>query len=165
MKLDRRGQNRVTHGDNRCGQRTPLYKVWAGILRRCNNPNDKNFPRYGGRGIKICDGWRDYAIFKKDMGLSYRLGLSIERIDNDGDYEPGNCRWATSKEQARNRRSSRMITFQGETLSLAEWSEKLQMPYSMLQQRFYVLNWPADKAFTTPHRGWGPSRPLTSRQP
>lgn len=97
---DMRGEAKVRHGDSRTGRRHPLYKVWAGILRRCYNPNERNYERYGARGITVCDRWRDYANFKRDMGATYAPGLSIERNDNEGNYEPGNCRWATREKRA-----------------------------------------------------------------
>jgi hypothetical protein len=148
---DRRGWNRATHGDNRVGQRHPLYKVWAGILRRCDNPNEKNWERYGGRGIKVCDRWRDYINFKADMGATYARGLSIERNDNDGHYEPGNCRWATRKEQARNRRSSFLVDFAGSRRPLIEWTEYFRLSFSTVYQRIKVLGWPVDEALFLPN--------------
>ncbi len=148
---DRRGQSRATHGDNRVGKRHPLYKVWAGILRRCNNPHEKNYERYGGRGIRVCVQWRDYAAFKADMAPSYQPGLSIDRKDNNGNYEPSNCRWATRKEQCRNRRSSRWETFQGETKTVAEWAEVLGFCPLRLEARL-MAGWTVERAFTEPVR-------------
>lgn len=91
---------------NHNGKRAPEYSVWAGMKRRCNNPNEKNYPNYGGRGIRVCQRWQySYPDFLADVGRRPGPEYSLDRIDNDGDYEPGNVRWATAKEQVANRRA------------------------------------------------------------
>lgn len=107
------------------------------MLERCLNPKAISYPRYGGRGITVCDRWQlDFAAFFEDVGLRPTPEHSIDRWpDNDGNYEPGNVRWATKSEQARHRRSSRLVTAFGETLNLVEWSNRKNIPIQTLWNR------------------------------
>lgn len=120
----------VNHGscgclDKRHGQsNTRTYKSWRLMINRCLNKSDPRYSSYGGRGIQVCDRWRIYQEFLFDMG-ERPDGRTLDRIDNNGNYEPGNCRWATNKQQARNRRTTRTITANGRTMSIAAWSEAL----------------------------------------
>jgi len=91
----------ITHG---LSHQVPEYRVWLAMRERCTNPNNRCYADYGGRGIQVCSRWNDFAAFYEDMGSRPGLGWSIDRIDNDGNYEPGNCRWATASQQRRNRR-------------------------------------------------------------
>lgn len=125
FQAERRVQTHRTHGKSN----TSIHAVWKGMLRRCDLPTVRAYPRYGGRGIAVCERWKKFQNFYADMGERPE-GKSLERINNDGGYSPDNCRWATQKEQARNRRSSSAITFLGKTLTIAEWAERLGKPYS-----------------------------------
>lgn len=113
------------HGDSRHGNEAPEYRAWSAMRYRCNNPNAKFYPYYGGRGIKVCDRWnvvpRAYENFLADMGRRPGPDYELDRYpDNDGNYEPGNCRWATRSEQTLNQRSNRMVEINGELLPLTE---------------------------------------------
>jgi hypothetical protein len=110
----------ITHGMTG----SPTYISWQAMKSRCGNPKNREYVRYGGRGITVCGRWRDsFELFLEDMGPRPTSSHSIDRINCNGSYEPGNCRWATSKEQARNTRNTRYITLSGQTKSLAEWCE------------------------------------------
>lgn len=122
----------VTHG----ASQTSLYKVWKAMRQRCNNPNDKNFAWYGGRGIRVCERWSEFSVFESDMGHTYEPGLTIDRIDNDGDYSPQNCRWATMTEQRFNRANTiRIQTPKGE-MTLREAASAYGVPEQRLRHRY-----------------------------
>lgn len=128
---------------------TLSYKVWGAIKRRCFNYKDAAYERYGGRGITMCKRWSEsYEAFIEDMGHRPSANHSIDRIDNEGNYEPGNCRWATSKEQGRNTRRTIFITI-GERKSLAEWCEVYGIKSATVRSRI-KKGWPAERAVTTP---------------
>ncbi len=104
------------------------YSSWAAMRSRCTSPGNPNYPNYGGRGITICDRWNSFEAFLADMGERPSLSHSIDRIDNDGNYEPGNCRWASPKEQRANQRNlnrGHRITFNGQTLTIRAWAKTL----------------------------------------
>lgn len=124
--------------------------VWRGMKTRCYDPDSTNYPLYGGRGITVCDRWiNSFDDFIKDMGSRPSRDYSIERRDNNGNYEPSNCHWATDKEQANNRRSSRMVIYRGQTKSVAAWCDHLGLDYHRVRAR--ILNgWDAERAFNTP---------------
>lgn len=105
---------------------TPIYRRWCGMIERCCNSKSKHFTRYGRRGITVCDRWRySFENFYDDMGSPPSSDLSIDRINNNGNYEPGNCRWATKTEQALNRRNNNYLEFNGKRLSISEWSDAI----------------------------------------
>lgn len=128
---------------------TGVYSSWQAMIQRCANPNNPFYHRYGGRGIKICDRWLSFENFYADMGDS-TSGYQIDRIDNDGDYEPTNCRWSTPKENTRNRSSNIEVTYKGKTQCIAAWEEELGFKHGTLWCRLYHYNWSIDKAMTQP---------------
>ena len=130
------------------GRKTKLYGVWQGMLNRVNNPNNERYDSYGGRGIKVCERWRDFANFRSDMGGSYTPGLTLERIDNDGDYEPANCRWATWREQAANKRNSHIVSYRGKKVHLAGATQEMGENYGTIHSRINVYGWDAERALT-----------------
>jgi hypothetical protein len=156
------GRKSATHGM----KGTATYRIWNGIRFRCHNEASKDWANYGGRGISVCDRWRSsFTNFLADMG-ECPPGMSIDRYpDNDGNYEPGNCRWATRVEQANNRRTTHAITHNGETLSISEWARRAHISPQLLYNRVVTGGWdmtaalavPAGKpgAHTPKHNYWG----------
>ena len=121
------------------GNYTRLYRIWLNMRRRCNNRRDQDYPYYGGRGIKVCKEWDNYAAFHDwAMKNGYADHLTLDRINNNGDYCPENCRWATRKEQVRNTRQNHFITFNGKTMTIAEWAEYLGVSSTVLRTRFLI---------------------------
>lgn len=117
---------RIKHGLSRVGRRHPLYNTWRAMTQRCHNPAHHAYDRYGGRGITVCEEWRrSFPAFVAGVGDRPSARHTLDRIDNDRGYEPGNVRWATRREQQRNMRSNALLTFDGETRPLAEWMERL----------------------------------------
>lgn len=116
--------------------RTPEYRSWAAMMNRCNNRNVRAYQNYGGRGVSVCNRWRDFTAFLEDMGPRPSPGHSIDRIDNNGNYEPGNCRWATKIEQARNTRRSVMVEVAGEFVNLSEVAKRTGLSRSTISKRF-----------------------------
>lgn len=115
-----RKELRLKHG--LCGTR--LYIIWGNMVQRCTNPNNNNYPKYGGRGISICDDWRNdfQSFYNWAIANGYSDGLQIDRINNDGDYEPGNCRWVTAVNNLNNTSRNVIITHNGETHTVSEWA-------------------------------------------
>lgn len=121
------------------------------MLDRCLNENSKSFHHYGGRGINVCARWMAFESFLADMGERPTDKHSIDRYpNNDGDYEPSNCRWATMKDQSRNTRRNVFLEFNGERRCVAEWAEVQGLSVNVLRARLYVCKWPVERALTTP---------------
>ena len=143
----------IRHGKARRGAATGEYRSWQCMIRRCCNQNDPKFKDYGGRGITVCEQWRaSFETFFEDMGDQSGTANTIERIDVNGNYEPSNCRWAASDEQAINKRSNVRITAEGVTLCIAEWSRKLGIPADRIRGRLR-LGWPPELALTVQKYG------------
>ena len=155
-------QGKRTHG----GSGTPEHNSWKSMLSRCTNPNDHTYPRYGGRGITVCERWLDFRRFLEDMGERPSLDYSLERKDNNGGYwcghceeclrlgRPANCKWATSAEQQRNLRSNRLLTFNGKTQCLTAWAEEAGLTRVCLQGRLRK-GLSVEEALTRPLRSGG----------
>lgn len=125
------------------------YRIWQNMLNRCRREKDEFWHRYGGRGIKVCDRWQVFENFLKDMGEP-EPGMQLDRVENDGDYSPDNCRWATVKEQAQNRTSNVRYQYSGKSKTLTEWAAAVGIKRSTLGMRIHSFHWPIEKALTVP---------------
>jgi len=126
-----------------------MKKAWQTTRQRCTNPACRDYKYYGGRGIRICERWASFENFLADMGLRPK-GLTIDRIDVNGDYEPSNCRWATRKQQSSNTRSVDLIGWNGELLTISEWERRLGWKAGVLKARLRKLGYSLDEAFNKP---------------
>ena len=146
--------HRETFTNTKHGKRkSRIYRIWGAIKTRCYNPKATNFKAYGGRGVKICDEWRnDFKTFYEwAMAHGYTDDLTIDRIDVNGNYEPSNCRWATRKEQDQNKRGVKSLTFQCKTHTLREWADITGIHPSAIKERL-KRGWSIEKALTTPSK-------------
>jgi hypothetical protein len=129
-----------------------LHQVWGAMIQRCHNPQARQYHWYGGRGIRVCEEWRDFRAFR-DWALSagYQEGLSIERLDNDAGYCPENCVWTTQQQQMRNTRTNRFVEAFDEVKTVADWAEdeRCRVSYWCLWGRLRKCGWPAEKAIST----------------
>lgn len=125
-RSDANRRNKFKHGGRKGPDaiRKRLYTKWHGMKKRCGNPNNNEFKNYGGRGIRVCDRWKDFTLFCEDMQSTFKMGLTIERVDVNGHYEPSNCVWIPREEQAKNTRSNIRITFNGKTQCCAQWARE-----------------------------------------
>ena len=132
-------------------RRHRLYGIWAGMTNRCYNKNDPHYSRWGGKNIFVCDKWRNnfQTFYNWAISNGYSDELTLDRIDNDGNYEPSNCRWATISEQNRNKKNVKFIEYNGKSQLLEEWSKELGINAKTLWMRLYFYNWSIEKAFTT----------------
>lgn len=154
LEVRRTHPNHLIHGQSAKHNTTRIYRIWANMKARCYTPSYTRFENWGGRGISVCDEWKNdfQAFYDWAMSNGYQDNLTIDRIDNDGDYHPNNCRWVSYKTQTRNSRTNRMITFNGETRCLNEWSEIVGIDRHTITVRLNQLNWSIERALTQPVR-------------
>lgn len=139
---------------------TRLYRIWCGMKSRCYYKNHIEYINYGGRGIRVCQDWESSfeSFFSWAMVNGYSDNLTIDRIDNDGDYCPTNCRWSTYREQENNRRGLRLLTYKGETKTLSEWAKEFNMSPQILHYRISEAKWDIEKALHTEVKNAKPHR-------
>jgi hypothetical protein len=142
----RHAKARLTHGKSSA----PVYRRWLNIITRCTNSSYRKWENYGGRGIQICDRWMDFNNFYADMGDVPFIGASIDRINNNGNYEPTNCKWSTRTEQGCNKRTNRIVTFQGKTQTVSQWAREKNIPMKRLWWRLFTEKWSVEKSLTYP---------------
>jgi hypothetical protein len=145
---------RRTHGH----RHTSVYNIWRNMIQRCKPSSADRFKYYAGRGIRVCKRWRTFENFLADMDGMPTPQHSIERINNDGDYEPSNCRWATATEQGSNKRNNILLTLKGRTQTLAAWARERHIKRLTLRKRLQ-LGWDVEKALTTPVRKFMRTKP------
>lgn len=139
----------TTHGESTSRE----FSTWLSMIQRCTNPKSTSYPGYGGRGITVDPRWiNDFSAFLSHIGRAPSPGHQVDRIDNDGNYEPGNVRWATKKQNARNRRSNRMVERNGEIACLAEWCERAGLSQQLVHDRL-VAGWSMEEALGTTSGG------------
>ena len=148
LRVDRCKTNFTKHGL----EHTRLYGIWSDMRLRCYDEKNIAYHRYGGRGITICDEWKNdvKAFYDWATANGYKDSLTIDRINNDGNYCPENCRWATVKEQASNRRSNILVTHNGKTQTMKKWANEVGTPYKVVWARMQKLGWSAERALTDP---------------
>lgn len=146
LQREEASKRHIKHGMSK----SEIYRSWNSMIHRTTNPKSRDYKNYGGRGIGICEEWLIFENFHKDMGPRLK-GTTLERIDNNLGYSKENCRWATSKEQAYNKRNSRHITYKGETKNYREWANQYKIQLGTLVKRI-ESRWPIEKALTAPTR-------------
>lgn len=151
IKSESTRKTHYKHGHTANYEYTREYIAWCGMLSRCYNKNDKGYHNYGGRGISVCDRWRgSFKSFFADVGERPVGDYSLDRINNDGDYEPSNVRWATRRQQSRNRRDTRLITIDGRTQCVLDWCREYSTKDKVVYERINRRGWDPIEAITTP---------------
>ena len=160
LREETRKFNTWKHGKTR----TKIHSTWMNMIRRCHDENNPAFKDYGGRGITVCERWRNsFENFFADMGEPTTIKHTLDREDNDAGYSKSNCRWATSKQQSRNSRHNVHVEFNGEIMCISEWAEKLGMKMHTLYNRLFILGWDKTRAFTEPVVSTAPRRKVSPR--
>jgi hypothetical protein len=132
-------------------RKSPEYNLWNSMKQRCHNPNSASYERYGAVGVRVCERWiESFASFYKDMGPRPSNQHSVERIENSQGYCPGNCKWATAKEQANNTKNNLVISAFGKTKTLSMWAHETGIPSFVIRSRIQILGWPPEKAVCSP---------------
>lgn len=143
--------SRFKHGHD---YSSPTYRSWKMMKVRCTRPQDRQFKDYGGRGISVCDRWLSFANFLADMGERLE-GTTLDRIDVNGNYEPGNCRWADIKTQRRNRTDNHIVVYQGQAMPLVQACELSGVKYDVARDRLNRYGWTPERTFATQHDARG----------
>lgn len=152
LQKERASQSNKAHGLST----TPEYIAWRDMVNRCCNENHKSYHHYGGRGIKVCDRrLNSFENFIVDMGLRPGKHFELDRKENNGNYEPGNCRWTTCTINQRNKRTNPLITYKNETKTASEWSEITGIACNVIANRIARYNWSVERALTEPARAYG----------
>lgn len=149
LMLENSVSTHTKHGASKFGKETTEYVIWKGIRKRCRNKNNPRYKDYGGRGICVCERWNSFKNFLMDVGPRPSSRHSIDRIDNNGNYEPSNCRWATNNEQTENSRRSLLLTYNQLTLTASQWEKELNLPHGIVRQRIR-LGWNVERTLCTP---------------
>ena len=139
------GKGGLKHGQST----TNSYGAWNNMIQRCTNPNQTAYASYGGRGIKVCDEWLTFEGFIKDMGMRHKK-MTLERINNELGYSKDNCKWATRKEQANNRRTNVKLEYNGSVMTISQWADKVGLKKDVLKARI-ERGWSVERALTTPN--------------
>lgn len=143
----------ASHGHCSEGKVSPVYLSWGGMIARCTNPKATGYIYYGGRGIEVCERWFKFENFLKDMG-DRPEGMTLDRFpDKNGNYEPGNCRWATMEEQNLNKGNNVLLTHEKETMTIAQWAKRVGISARTLRDRIKVYGWSVDRALLEPAEG------------
>lgn len=149
----RASEANLKHGHSAGGRLTKTYNAWINMRQRCCNINHERYKDYGGRGVKVCERWHAFDNFLADMGPCPGKKLTIERMNNSGNYEPGNCVWDTYKVQGNNTRHNRLIEYQEVTMTLEQWADRVGLRSDTIRMRLDRLGWSIKRALTTPVQG------------